>query len=330
MIMKTALLFTGQGAQYTGMGKELYDNFKTARVIFNEAGVDIKNWCFEGSKEVQRQTSVTQPCVYTVTMAAYNVFMEELEKENTDIEVAAMAGFSLGEYSALTAAGVIDSFEKGLEIVKNRGIWMDEAGKGENGENIGGMSAAFGDRKLILECVEEARENGILEGVNFNSQQQTVVAGDLEALARFKEVVKEKRIKAIPLKVGGAFHSPMMEPARDKLYKILMMAGLKAPKITVYSNSTGEDLMQGISENNVSQELAHKMADQVKMPVYWQEIVEKLDDSGINAVVELGPGTTLIGLVQKIRPDLKTFHVENVETLNAAIKGLKMLRWEMD
>ena len=161
MIMKTALLFTGQGAQYTGMGKELYDNFKTARVIFNEAGVDIKNWCFEGSKEVQRQTSVTQPCVYTVTMAAYNVFMEELEKENTDIEVAAMAGFSLGEYSALTAAGVIDSFEKGLEIVKNRGIWMDEAGKGENGENIGGMSAAFGDRKLILECVEEARENGI-------------------------------------------------------------------------------------------------------------------------------------------------------------------------
>ena len=118
--------------------------------------------------------------------------------------------------------------------------------------------------------------------MNFNSQQQTVVAGDLEALARFKEVVKEKRIKAVPLKVGGAFHSPMMEPARDKLYKILMMAGLKAPKITVYSNSTGEDLMQGISENNVSQELAHKMADQVKMPVYWQEIVEKLDDSGIN------------------------------------------------
>ncbi len=326
--MKIALLFSGQGAQYTGMGKELYDKFKVARHIFDEAGVDVKNWCFEGSKEVQQQTNVTQPCVYTVTMAAYEVFMQELEAANLGIEISAMAGFSLGEYSALTAAGVIDNFSKGLSIVKNRGIWMNEAGKSESGENRGGMSAVFGERDTILECVEAARGDGILEGVNFNSQQQTVVAGDFDALERFKEVVKEKRIKAIPLRVGSAFHSPMMEPARDKLYDILKEADLKMPKIKVYSNSFGEDMMNGVSPENVAEELAVKMADQVRMPVYWQEIVEKINDSGIETVVEIGPGTTLIGLVQKIRPDMNTFHVDNVETLEATIKGLGKLRWE--
>lgn len=328
--MKIALLFSGQGAQYTGMGKELYDNFKVARHIFDEAGVDVKNWCFEGSKEVQQQTNVTQPCVYTVTMAAYNVFMEEMAKENPEVEIAAMAGFSLGEYSALTAAGVIDSFSKGLKIVQNRGVWMNEAGKSDSGENMGGMSAVFGDRDVILECVDEARGDGILEGVNFNSQQQTVVAGDFDALARFRDVVKERRIKAIPLRVGSAFHSPMMEPARDKLYKILIEANLKSPDVLVYSNSTGEDLMKDIDVENVAAALAEKMADQVKKPVYWQEIVEKIHDSGIETVVEIGPGTTLIGLVQKIRPDMKTFHVDNVETLRSAIKGIKDLRWEMN
>lgn len=164
--MKIGLLFAGQGAQYPGMGKDIYDNFSEARSVFDSAGQDIKEWCFEGTKEILRQTNITQPCVYTVTMAAYEIFLVEFSKLDTElknkVEIAGMAGFSLGEYSALTASGAIQSFETGLNIIRHRGIWMNEAGKDSQGNNMGGMIAAFGDRERILEYVEAARETAYL------------------------------------------------------------------------------------------------------------------------------------------------------------------------
>lgn len=327
--MKIGLLFAGQGAQYPGMGKDLYDNSIEAREIFDLAGQDIKAWCFEGSKEILRQTNVTQPCVYTVTMAAYETFMEELSKMEpylkNEVEIAGMAGFSLGEYAALTASGGIQSFETGLNIVRNRGTWMSEAGKGPEGENKGGMIAAFGDRELILEYVEVAREDGILEGVNFNSPIQTVVAGDESALQRFLLKAKELGgVKTVPLSVGTAFHCSMMEPVTPKLQEILLASELKKPNIKTYSNVTGKDIMEGHSGDE-ARWLAEIMARQTKAPVYWQETIENMKSDGINTFIEIGPGKTLSGLVRKIDDSLITMNIEDSNTLMKTMATLKEL-----
>lgn len=331
--MKIGLLFAGQGAQYSGMGKSLCDNSREARRIFELAGPDIQEWCFEGSKEILRQTNITQPCVYTVSMAAYEAFLEELsklpEESINELEMAGMAGFSLGEYAALTAGGVIPDFETGLAIVRKRGTWMNEAGKDENGDNRGGMIAAFGERERILKCVEASREDGILEGVNFNSPVQTVVAGDRDALERFKVKAKELgQIKAVPLSVGTAFHSPMMEPAVPKLRELLLAAGLKKPTVTVYSNVTGKDVMDGFPGDEGGGEgrwISDIMANQAKSSVYWQESMENMIADGISTFIEIGPGNTLSGLARKINHELITMNIENSETLMETIDTLKRL-----
>ncbi len=328
--MKIGLLFAGQGAQYSGMGKSLYDNSKEAKRIFDLAGKDIQEWCFEGTKETLRQTNITQPCIYTVSMAAYEAFLEELSRMEEELihklEMAGMAGFSLGEYAALTAGGAIGSFETGLNIVRNRGAWMNEAGKDENGENRGGMIAAFGDRGNILACVEASRENGVLEGVNFNSQVQTVVAGDKKALERFKLKAKEMgHIKAVPLSVGTAFHSSMMEPAVPKLLEILLASDLKRPTARVFSNVTGKDVMEGFGGEDEGQWLSHIMANQAKSPVYWQETMENMIADGIRVFIEIGPGNTLCGLAKKISHEIAVMNIEDYETLKDTIDKLKKL-----
>lgn len=327
--MKIGLLFAGQGAQYSGMGKSLYDSSKEAKRIFDLAGQEIQDWCFEGTKEMLRQTNITQPCVYTVSMAAYEAFLEELSKLDevliNQIEMEGMAGFSLGEYAALTAGGAIRSFETGLEIVRNRGTWMNEAGKDENGESFGGMIAAFGEREHILECVRISKEDGILEGVNFNSPVQTVVAGDKEALERFKARSKELgHIKAVPLSVGTAFHSPMMAPAVPKLRELLLASDLKKPTVKVYSNVTGKDVMDGAS-GDTGNWISEIMAKQAMSPVYWQETMENMVADGIRTFIEIGPGNTLCGLAKKIDNELVTMHIENEETLKETMETLKTL-----
>lgn len=332
MSMKIGLLFAGQGAQYSGMGKSLYDNSKEAKRIFDLAGKEIQEWCFEGSKEILRQTNITQPCVYTVSMAAYEAFLEELSKLDDDLidnlEMEGMAGFSMGEYAALTAAGAIRDIEEGLNIVRYRGTWMNEAGKDANGESKGGMVAAFGDRAQILKCVGQSRDGGILAGVNFNSPVQTVVAGDLKALERFKLKAKEEHIKAVPLSVGTAFHSPMMEPAVPKLRELLLTSGLKRPSVRIYSNVTGRDIMEGV-QGDEGQWIADIMAKQAKSPVYWQETMENMATDGIRAFIEIGPGSTLSGLARKINSELITMHIEDQETLLETIDTLKHLITEV-
>lgn len=350
--MKIGLLFAGQGAQYPGMGKDLYDHIPVAKEVFDQAGEEIKSWSFEGTKEMLRQTQITQPCIYAVTMAAYAAFQLELNKLNQElspqgkkIEVASIAGFSLGEYAALTAAGVIDGVDKGLSIVRLRGNLMNEAGKDAQGENRGGMVAAFGARQDILDVVELAREDGILEGVNFNSGVQTVIAGDKQALERFSRRAKEAstHLKVIPLSVGSAFHSPMMEPAVEPLFQVLLEAEMKAPKLPVYSNITGKRLQDSLdeivsasslstkilatgtpgAEAAISEKLAVFMAEQVRKSVYWQEVIQNMHADGLDYMVEIGPGDTLCGLVRKIDHNIKTTNIDSTETLAAAMASLR-------
>lgn len=327
--MKIGLIFAGQGAQYSGMGKSLYENSKGASKILDLAGDEIKGWCFEGTKEMLRQTNITQPCIYSVTMAAYEAFLEEVskldEKHLSDIEMQGMAGFSLGEYAALTAGGSIKDFETGLNIVKQRGEWMNAAGKDASGEVKGGMIAAFGNRQDVLNCVDLSREDGILEGVNFNSPIQTVVAGDKNALDRFKIKSKEMgHIKAVPLSVSTAFHSPMMEPAVDKIKGLLLETELVRPTTKIYSNVTGNDIMDG-TVGEEGKWIAEIMAKQAMSPVYWQETIENMQADGVEVFIEIGPGNTLSGLAKKINPELTTMNIDNYETLLETMNMLKSL-----
>ena len=325
--MKIGIVFAGQGAQYSGMGKDLYDSYPQAKEIFDLAGDQIKEWCFEGDAETLKQTHVTQPTIYTVSMAAYKALLAELEKNGLSdkLEIDAVAGFSLGEYSALTAAGVIPKISEGVEIVAQRGTLMQEAGRDEDGNAKGTMAAALGKREKILDLVEQAREDGILEGVNFNSPKQTVVAGDKAAVARFAELAKENRIKAIPLSVSTAFHSPMMIPAAEKLKDVLRQAELKMPEITVYADVTADDIMKDYDGGDLKDYLVEIMAKQAMSPVYWEEIIRRFAADGVKAIIEVGPGTTLSGLTKKTCKEIAALNVENVETLQETIAQLKEL-----
>ena len=325
--MKIGIVFAGQGAQYSGMGKDLYDSYPQAKEIFDLAGDQIKEWCFEGDAETLKQTHVTQPTIYTVSMAAYKALLAELEKNGLSdkLEIDAVAGFSLGEYSALTAAGVIPKISEGVEIVAQRGTLMQEAGRDEDGNAKGTMAAALGKREKILDLVEQAREDGILEGVNFNSPKQTVVAGDKAAVARFAELAKENRIKAIPLSVSTAFHSPMMIPAAEKLKDVLRQAELKMPEITVYDDVTADDIMKDYDGGDLKDYLVEIMAKQAMSPVYWEEIIRRFEADGVKAIIEVGPGTTLSGLTKKTCKEIAALNVENVETLQETIAQLKEL-----
>lgn len=323
--MKIGIVFAGQGAQYSGMGKDLYDHYPQAKKIFDMAGQQVKDWCFEGDEETLKQTHVTQPAIYTTTMAAYKALMGQIEENGLadKLEITAMAGFSLGEYSALTAAGAIDEISKGIDIVSKRGTLMQQAGLDAEGNPKGGMAAGMGDRAAVLEAVEEAREDGILEGVNFNSPVQTVVAGDKAALKRFRKAAKARGVKAIPLGVSTAFHSPMMIPAAEKLEGILLEAGLKAPGRKVYANVTADDMMKDFDGVDACAYLADMLAKQAMNPVYWEEIIRKFEADGVKAIIEVGPGKTLSGLTKKTCPEIMACHVENVETLKETIAALQ-------
>jgi len=309
------------------MGSDLYNYSGAAQRIMNLAGDEIKAWCFEGTKDILQQTNVTQPCVYAVTMAAYEAFLEALgmmEQSLQDaVEFVGAAGFSMGEYAALTAAGAIDDIQKGMEIIIQRGTLMNAAGMDESGNPKGGMVAAFGERSAILDCVEAAKGDGILAAVNFNSPVQTVIAGDKDALERFKVKAGEVRIKAKSLSVSTAFHSPMMEPAAKALLDVLTAAELKAPKMVIYSNVTGRDMMEELSDGIKTQQyIVERMASQAKSPVYWQETIENMQADGITAVVEIGPGTTLSGLTKKIAPEILTMNIEDMASLEKTIKTI--------
>ncbi|MDD7409173.1 MAG: ACP S-malonyltransferase [Anaerovoracaceae bacterium] len=325
--MGIAYLFAGQGAQYPGMGRDLYENYEASRRVFDQAGERIKKLCFEGSAEDLKITSNTQPCVYTVTMAAYEAFIDELKKRGlATAPPTAAAGFSLGEYSALTAAGIIKSVADGTELMTRRGEWMDAAGRDEHGNLRGGMTAAIGRRQKILDCVEQAREDEILEAANLNAPLQTVVSGALTALDRFDEIAKANRIKPIRLAVGSAFHCAMMEPASEKMRELLLSKELGQGAFPVYANLTGRPVSEYRKAGNegaqTGEDIADMLALQLMSPVRWDSTLEVLAEAGVDTFIEFGPGKTLSGLIKKNLKKVRVFNVEDCESLEAAVEGL--------
>lgn len=300
-----AFLFSGQGSQYPGMGKSLYEGSPAARKVFETAdqirpGTSAQ--CFTGTAEELSVTQNTQPCLYCVDLAAARA----LEEAGVAADFA--AGFSLGEVAALTFAGVF-SDEDGFAFVTKRGQAMEAAA----GQTPGAMAAVL---KLSNETVEQlCSEFSQVWPVNYNCPGQLVVAGEKEELSRFCEKAAAAGGKAVPLAVSGGFHSPLMEPAAKELSPVLEQLAPAAPRLPVYANVNARPY-----DKETAREL---LLRQVKSPVRWQETLEALAAQGVDTFIECGAGKTLSGLVKKTLKGVTVLRVEDMETLKAAVEAVK-------
>lgn len=295
---KIALVFSGQGAQYTGMGKELYDCSPAAKAVFDMAdslreGTSAQ--CFEGSAEELSQTINTQPCVFTADLAAAAAVAEK------GIKPDFVAGFSLGEIAAAGFSGML-SYEEAFKLVCKRAELMDEAAN----KNKGAMAAVM---KLTAEQVEEiCNKFDDTYPVNYNSPAQTVVATREENIPALLDAVKEAKGRAKQLAVSGAFHSPFMSEAAKGLSNYLESVELSEPEIPVYANYTAEPY---------SGDMKELLTKQVENPVRWQKTVENLIEQGVDTFIEVGVGKTLVGLIKKINENVTAVKVENKADLDA-------------
>jgi len=290
-----AYVFPGQGSQFSGMGKDLYDRYKVAKTLFKSAneilGFDITRILFEGSKEDLQQTRVTQPAIYIHSVIMSKVLGDKFRPD-------ALAGHSLGEYSALTAAGTI-SFDSGLKLVSQRAEAMQKACDLEDGT----MAAILGleDEKVVEICDQI---EGLVVAANFNCPGQLVISGCTDAIASACEIMKSSGARrALLLPVGGAFHSPLMEPARVELANAIENTDFASPICPVFQN---------VVANAVTDPLAiqKNLVDQLTAPVRWTQSVEKMVAMGVSHFIEVGPGKVLQGLVRKINPQTKVSSAE--------------------
>ena len=305
MSTPTYILCPGQGAQAVGMGKELTEKSAAARSLFDAAnrviGFDLASICFGGPDDRLNQTDVSQPALYVSGIAG---FLAAREKGKLDeASVTAWAGLSLGEYTALHLAGVF-SFEDGLRLVAARGRYMQEAAVAVPS----GMVAIMGaDEEAVLSLCESAAQGEVLVPANFNAPGQIVVSGAKAACERVLPAAEAKGFKAVALKVAGAFHSPLMRPAADRMRAELDRVSLSPPRQRVYSNVTGAPHAPDASS------IKEKLVQQIVEPVRWEQTMQALvAEAPTGRFIELAPGRTLAGLAKRINRRLP---VEGVEAL---------------
>jgi [acyl-carrier-protein] S-malonyltransferase len=312
--MKTAFIFAGQGSQYIGMGKELYENIPRCKEIFDKAndilGFDIKELIFNGSKEELDITENTQPAILLTSIAAKEAFEEK------GIKADVVAGLSLGEYSALVASKALD-FEEALALVKKRGRFMQEAVP----VGIGSMVAVIGlSLEKLKSVLEKAREEGVVEIANYNTNNQIVIGGEKEAVEKAKELCLEAGAKrAIELKVSGPFHTSLLEEASIKLKRELENIKFNDPSIKIISNVTADFIED---KNNIKELLFN----QVKSSVRWSESVEKMLDMGVDTFIEFGPGRVLSSFIKEISREkgskVRIYNVEDIKSLEKTLEGI--------
>jgi [acyl-carrier-protein] S-malonyltransferase len=298
-----AWVFPGQGSQEVGMGRDVYEQYSEARELFARAdavlGVPLSRLCFEGPEDDLRQTINTQPAIVTVSLA----YLEAAHGRHPAVtgRPAFVAGHSLGEYSALIAAGVL-SFEDGVALVRERGRLMQAAGE----RNPGTLAAVLG---LDESALEEVCQEAGAEICNLNSDSQIVIGGEREAVSRAMDLAKARGARRVmPLNVSGAFHSSLMQPAADGMAAAIQRLEFRDPEIPIVANCSGDSIRSG-------EAIKDELIRQVSTAVQWRRSVLRMAESGVSTFVEIGPGRVLSGLIRQIDRNAKLFNVGKADEI---------------
>ena len=308
---KIAFLFPGQGSQYTGMGRDLYEHHPEVRALFEEASettaMNMTDLCFNGPDEVLKRTENAQPAVCLVNAACLCVLKQE------GIAPHALAGHSLGEYTALYAAGAM-AFGTMMDLVRKRALFMQEAAE----KNPGGMVAVIGlEAEKVATICKEALAAGYVAPANFNSPLQTILTGEANGIEKAVELLKKAGARmVIPLKVSGAWHSKFMAAAGGRMRAALADAEINKAELPVVANATAGRV-------STPEEIREALERQMSAPVLWSASMRRLIDDGLTTFVEVGPGKVLKGLMREIAKHATAYNVENTDTLNKFLASEK-------